>query len=148
MIVHFTYHDEQGHFYEQSLFGIHYTGKPFVALHHVRAVVSLLISGFLGVEGRYHQSHQGGSLLASVTGSASLSVMDIACRCPCHSCVPWTEVLNNETSVLIHEEIRRVQRRFLSLLGRLQHALIVDGMCGRKVNFLLPQLQPQHLLWY
>lgn len=147
MIVHFTYHDEQDHFYEQSLFGIHYTGKPFVVLHHVRAVVFLLIAGFLGVEGRCHHSHHCGILLASVMGFASLSGMDIACRCPYHSCVPWTGVLNTETNVLIHEEIRRVQRPSPSLLGRQQHALIVDGMCGRMVKLLLPQQQPQRLLW-
>lgn len=147
MIVHFTYHDEQDHFYGQSLFGIHYTGKPFVALHHARAAVVLLIAGFLGVEDRYHQSHPGGSLVALAMGFASLSGMDIACRCPCHSCVPWTGGQNNETNVRIHEEIRRVQRLSPSLLGRLQHALIVGGMCGRKVKLLLPQQLPQRLPW-
>ena len=88
MIVHFTYHDEQDHFYEQSLFGIHYTGRPFVALHHVRAVVSLLIAGFLGVGERCHQIHHCGSLPASVVDFALLLGMDIACRYPFRSCVP------------------------------------------------------------
>lgn len=87
MIVLYTYHGEQDHFYAQSPFGIHYMEKPSVALRRVRAVVFLLIAGFLGVEG-YRQSHQNGSLVASVMGFASLSGMDIACRCPCHSCVP------------------------------------------------------------
>lgn len=146
MIVHFTYHDEQGHFYEQSLSGTHYMGKPFAGLHHVRAVVCLLIAGFPGVEVGCHHSHQDGILPASAMGSALLSGMDIACRYPCRSCVPWTDP-NNETNVQIHEETRRVRMPSLSLLGRPQHALIVDGMCGLKVNLPQPQQQPQHLLW-
>lgn len=148
MIVHFTYRDEQGHFYGQSPFGIHYTGKPSVALRHVRVGVFLLIVGFLGVGGRCHQSHHCESLPASVVDFASLSEMDIASRCPFRSCVPWTEVLNIETNVPIHEEIRRVQKPSLSLPGRQQHALIVDGKCDRKVNLQRPPpLLPQHLLW-